>query len=206
MSYDPGTHSRRSIRFTAYDYSRPGAYYVTICTGDKECLFGGIVDGQMQPNEYGKIAHGEWWRSEKIRPRIQLDAWVVMPNHVHGILMIGGGTAVATATAPAAAAAMIGRGTARRAPTIEGFGKPVSGSLPTVIRAYKSAVTKRVNEMRNKPGKAVWQRDYYEHIVRNDAEYARIREYISMNPVRWPSDPENPSRATDAEEDFPWKW
>ena len=198
MSYDPGTHSRRSIRLTAYDYSRPGAYYVTICTGDKECLFGGIVDGQMHPNEYGKIAHGEWWRSEKIRPRIQLDAWVVMPNHVHGILMIGRGTAVV---------ADIGcRGTARRAPTAEQFGKPLSGSLPTLIRAYKSAVTKRINQVRNTPGKAVWQRGYYEHIVRNEGELSRIREYITTNPIRWPSDPENPSREACAQEDFPWEW
>ncbi len=88
---------------------------------------------------------------------------------------------------------------------MEGFGKPVSGSIPTIIRAYKSAVTKRINEVRGTPGKPVWQRHYYEHIVRNESELSRIREYITTNPVCWPFDPENESREVRTEEDFPWE-
>ena len=113
-----------------------------------------------------------------------LDAFIVMPNHIHGII--------------------IRRGTARRAPTVERFGKPVAGSLPTLVRAYKSAVTQGINTLRRTPGDSVWQENYYEHIVRSEAELNRIREYIATNPMRWGSDRYNPERSTSADEDFDW--
>ena len=184
MKFDPRIHHRRSIRLPGYDYSSPGAYYVTICTHEKSFLFGRVLDGQMHRNDFGDVAHEEWFRSAKLRHDIMLDAFIVMPNHIHGII--------------------IRRGTARRAPTVERFGKPVAGSLPTLVRAYKSAVTQGINTLRKTPGESVWQENYYEHIVRSEAELNRIREYIATNPLRWGSDRYNPERSTSADEDFDW--
>lgn len=118
--------NRQSIRLQGYDYSQAGAYFVTVCTQNRECLFGDIVNGEMRLNEAGRIVADEWLKTAEIRDEIELDECVVMPNHFHGILVIydRGGTAP---------------GTARRAPTVEQFGRSVSGSVPTIVRPYKSA-------------------------------------------------------------------
>jgi putative transposase len=163
--------NRRSIRLRGYDYSRAGAYFVTICTQNRECLFGEIMNGEMRLNDAGRIVVDEWLKTAEIRAEIELDEWVVMPNHFHGKLVIADR-----------------RGTARRAPTVEQFGRPVSGSIPTIIRSFKSAVTKRINDLRLTPGAKLWQRNYWEHIVRNEPELNRIREYIHNNPAQWKSD------------------
>jgi REP element-mobilizing transposase RayT len=177
MTYDPTLHRRRSIRLQGYDYSQAGAYFVTLCTQNRECLFGSIVDGEMQLNDVGRAVVHEWANTAKIRNDIELDEWVVMPNHFHGILMItdGGGTG-------------FGTGTAHRTPTVEQFGRPVSGSLPTIVRAFKSAVTKRTNELRQSPGATLWQRNYWEHTIRNEIELNHLREYIRNNPAQWELD------------------
>ena len=185
--YDPDRHHRRSIRLPGYDYTQPGAYFVTICTHQQEPLFGNVVNGAMVLNEYGQIVEEEWRNTTQLRPYVTLDAHVVMPNHFHGIIWIacdntGRGTAR--------------RGTTRRAPTAEQFGKPVAGSLPTIVRAFKSAVTKRINELRGTPGAPVWQRNYYEHIVRTERTLDAIRQYVTGNPARWALDRYNPT-ATD---------
>ena len=166
-------HQRRSIRLKGYDYSSPGAYFITICTHRQRCLFGNIVDGQMQLNAIGDIVVDEWLQTAAIRRETELDEWVVMPNHFHAILFIRSC-----------------RGTARRAPTstCERFGKPVAGSLPTIVRAFKSAVTRRVNERQNTPGAKIWQRNYWEHIIRSETELNGLREYIRNNPARWSLD------------------
>ncbi|MFP4642299.1 MAG: transposase [Dehalococcoidia bacterium] len=173
MKYAPERFYRRSIRLKGYDYSRPGSYFITICTQNRECLFGEIKDGAMSLNNAGQIVAEEWEKSADIRNGIELDEFVVMPNHLHGIIVIR-------------------RGTARRAPTAEQFGAPVAGSLPTVIRSFKSAAAKRVNEMRQTPGAKLWQRNYYEHIIRNENELHGIRQYIVNNPSKWDYDRENP--------------
>ena len=120
-----------------------------------------------------------------MRPYVVLygDEFVVMPNHVHGIIWIVGDDAVGARR--------------RRAPmgddqTVERFGKPVSGSIPTIVRAYKSATTKRINALRGTPGAPVWQRNYYEHIIRDEEDLQRIRQYIRDNPTQWTMDRENP--------------
>lgn len=174
MRYRHDKHHRRSIRLSVYDYSQNGAYFVSICTKNRECLFGEIEKGEMRLNDAGQIVFEEWMKTAEIRSNIELDACVVMPNHIHGIIVIEG------------------RGTARRAPTVERFGQPVPGSIPTVIRSFKSAVTKRINEMRQTPALQLWQRNYYEHIIRNDDDLSRIRQYIIDNPTRWDMDRENP--------------
>ena len=188
--YNPDIHHRRSIRLKTYDYSRAGKYFLTICAHNRECLFGSIENGVMVLNRAGKIVADAWAKTAEIRNEIELDQWVVMPNHFHGILVIieGRGTAPGRDTARR----IEGRGTARRAPTAERFGHPVAGSIPTIIRSFKSAVTKHINELRKTPGHPVWQRNYYEHIIRDEADYDRIAEYIADNPRRWADDSLNP--------------
>ena len=180
MKYGPKKHHRRSIRLKGFNYSRAGAYFVTICTKDRACLLGAVVDGDMRLNEFGEIVREEWLRTEQIRPNVALDTFIVMPNHIHGIIILNGDTR---------------RGTLQRAPTIERFGKPTSNTIPTIIRLFKSITTKRINERRGTRGVPIWQRNYYEHIIRNDDELNQIREYIMTNPLKWEFDRENPFRA-----------
>jgi len=137
--------------------------------------------------EAGQMVAQEWLRTSGARPDVKLDQFVVMPNHFHGIIWL--------------TAAQVG--TARRAPTLEHFGKPVARSLPTVIRAFKSAVTKRINTLRNTPEAVVWQRGYYEHVIRDEEALHRIREYIINNPGRWELDRENANRK--GQDDF-YRW
>ena len=183
MHYDADKHTRRSIRLQGYDYTQSGAYFVTLCIHQRECLLGDIVDGLLRVNSWGEIVQEEWLRTEILRPAVALDDFVIMPNHFHGIICIAN---------DGRDTELIRRGTARRAPTREQFGRPVSGSLPTLIRAFKSATTKRINERRGTTGILVWQRNYYEHIIRNEEALKRAREYIALNPLRWHLDCENP--------------
>jgi putative transposase len=189
MKDDRDRHRQRSIRLRDFDYSRAGYYYVTICTFDDECLFGLVVNGQIELNTLGNIVKMELMKTAQVRDNVILDAFVIMPNHIHAIIILN-----------ADADSMRKRGTARRAPTkthkthpYERFGKPVVGSLPTVIRSFKSAVTKHINELRHTPGIPVWQRGYFEHVIRNDSDLRRIREYIVTNPLKWELDAK-PSR------------
>jgi putative transposase len=177
MTHDSFNHHRRSIRLKEYDYSQAGAYFVTICAEHRECLFGDIVGGEMRLNAIGHATMECWGALPQHFPHAELDEFVVMPNHVHGILVIVDD----------------GRGTACRAPTTEQFGNPISGSLATIVRSFKSAVTKRINEMRDTQGANAWQRNYYEHIIRNERELERIRTYIVGNPAMWDKDENNPA-------------
>ena len=191
---------RRSIRLRGYDYSQPGAYFVTICTHDRQCLFGDVVDGAMVLNPYGKIVWDEWFRTAEIRPYVHLYAqeFVVMPNHIHGIIwIVGDGTETATDSAMVVGAT--GRSPLHGRSPLPPRG-PLPHSLGSFIAGFKSAVTKRINEMRGTSGAPVWQRNYYEHIIRNDASLQRIRRYIAENPLRWHLDRENPGRV--AEDDL----
>ena len=178
--YDPNRHHRRSIRLKGYDYTQPGAYFVTICTHERAHLFGRVVDGEMVLNAWGEIVRDEWFRTADIRANVELyaDEFVVMPNHVHGIIWI-----VET-----------GVGATRQvAPTTDRPRGPVSGSLGAIIGQYKSAVTRRINIQRNTPGGRVWQRNYYEHIIRTQRALHAIRRYIADNPRRWHLDRHNPT-------------
>ncbi|MEE9165661.1 MAG: transposase [Nitrospinota bacterium] len=144
MKYNPDSHHRRSIRLKGYDYSGHGAYFITICTHDKKCLFGDIVHGQMKFNQYGEIVKIEWLKTFEMRKNLALDEYMIMPNHFHGIINITDNESD-------------GRGTLQRAPTFEQFAKPVSNSIPTIIRLFKSTITKQINELRNTPGTKIWQ-------------------------------------------------
>jgi REP element-mobilizing transposase RayT len=165
---------RRSVRLPGYDYTSPGAYFITIVTRDRQVLFGEVSLGEMHLNPYGQIVLEEWLRSGEIRSELEVEASVVMPNHLHGILVLSNVKA---------------RGTV---PLRQSFAKPVSGSIPTIIRSFKAASAKRINEARGTPGLAVWQRNYHEHVVRDEKDLDRIYQYILNNPLQWELDEENP--------------
>ena len=178
---DPGsTPGRRSIRLQGYDYSQSGGYFVTIVTYGREFLFGKILDGKMQVNPLGRIVQECWDEIPVHFPNTTTDIFCIMPNHIHGILIIH--------DTP-------GRGTIYRAPTrihqIEKFGKPTIASLPTIIRSFKAAVTRRAGRELNSGN--IWQRNYYEHILRSQVDYEKIAGYIWDNPANWDKDEENPT-------------
>jgi REP element-mobilizing transposase RayT len=178
VTFDPDEHHRRSIRLKGYDYSRAGAYFVTICTHDRECLFGEIMDGEMRLNDAGQAAQADWVRLPERFQSIELDEFVIMPNHLHGIILVGAGLAPPDRGAPNRGAC---RGAACCAPT-----------LGHILRAFKSISAIAVNRLLGRSGRSLWQRNYYEHIVRSENELAHIREYIANNPAQWALDRENP--------------
>ena len=183
--FDPKIHHRRSIRLKGYDYTQAGAYFVTICAYQREHIFGKIVHGKMKPTAWGETACAEWFKTAKLRPYVELDEdeFVVMPNHIHGIIrIVDDGNNVGALRGNAQS-----RAEQRSAPT-----KTVMpGSLGAIVRAYKSAVTYAVNSAQNMRGSVVWQRNYYEHIVRNEREWNAIGWYIVNNPFHWELDRDN---------------
>lgn len=160
---------RRSIRLSGHDYTQPGAYFVTIVTQGHRYVFGDIVAGNILLNDAGRIVSRAWeWLATQYA-YVELDGYVVMPNHLHGIIVIAEHRA----------------GDSRIAPTNR---KP----LGRLIGAFKTVSTKQVNLAQNTPKQPLWQRNYYEHIIRNEADLDRAREYIMNNPLRWETDGENP--------------
>lgn len=147
-------------------------------------------------NVIGNIAAEEWIKTAEIRPDIELDEWVIMPNHIHGIIFInpsvGARRAVPEMCDPSEFQIAHHTQNINTRP-MEQFGKPVSGSIPTIVRAFKSAVTKRTREEIKMPDKKLWQRNYYEHVIRTDEDLNRIREYIICNPMNWELSRDNPA-------------
>ena len=181
--YDPNRHHRRSIRLKGYDYTQTGAYFVTICAYQWECLFGDVRDGEMVLSEYGRIVQETWDDLPNHYPHVELDAWVVMPNHVHGIIVLAPDVDVV-------GAGPVGAGL-RPAPTA-GKPSPRRHDLPEIVRALKSFSARRINQLRHSPGVPVWQRNYYEHVIRTERALQAIRQYILDNPIRWHLDRYNP--------------
>lgn len=179
------TH-HRSRRHPEWDYTQSAAYFVTICTHDRMHLFGRVVDDQMRCNAFGRVAAAEWHRSEAIRDEVHLDAFVVMPNHIHGIVVI----APPDANAPTDPRGYRHPVTTQRAASLQGNGHPnvQPQSLGAMVRGYKAAVTRRINQMRDTPGAPVWQRNYHDHIIRTAGAWHRIRRYINTNPAQWSDD------------------
>jgi putative transposase len=169
---------RQSIRLKNYDYASNGAYFVTICVAQRLHLFGEISDATMQLNDFGKIAYNCWLELPNHFPKLVLDEFVVMPNHVHGIVLIQSDQNVVP----------VGARHALPLPPKASFGKLPKGSLGAIIGSFKSAVTKRINEARGSPGETVWQRNYFDRIVRSDEQLIAARAYIVNNPLGWTLD------------------
>lgn len=262
MPYDSSRHHRRSTRLRGYDYASPGAYFVTICTHDRACLFGEVVDGQVRLNRFGRMAYSQWVALFRRFGHLRRDAFVIMPNHMHGLLVIkpkatatgarkpparqdrrdGGGEApAASGTIAPASSHVAGRGESAgsgmvapvpsyvvgrgEASARAGANVPVPpqavgatagartddasplpavpappmrpdgtqpGSLGAMVQHYKSRVTRQINRYRKTPGEVVWQRGYWDRIVRTEREWHAVRRYIEHNPARWAEDKHNP--------------
>jgi putative transposase len=174
--------NRRSIRLKGYDYSKADAYFITICTNDRKNMFGEITGGKIMLNEYGKIINSCWIEIPEHFPNVELDEYIIMPNHVHGIVVITNDNPVGAGLTPALKI-INNRATARVAPTIG-----------DIIGAFKSIVANeclKLFKMDNRRMDKFWQRNYYEHIIRDNDELIRIREYIINNPAKWGEDKYN---------------
>ncbi len=222
--YNPDIHKRRSIRLKDYDYSSPGAYFVTICTKNRECLFGHIEGDAMVVNDAGRMMESVWNDLPNHYANISLDAFVVMPNHVHGIIIIndgvrfpvhggsckggtseGGSTKGGLETRPYSECINKNDVGAGFKPALDiqaddinraGF-KPAptkNHGLPEIVRGFKTYSAKKINKSSNTPGLPLWQRNYYDHIIRNEKSLEETREYIVSNPLKWDNDDENPEK------------
>ena len=174
MPRNPDKHHRHSIRLKDYDYSQAGAYFVTICTRDREGLFGEIAEGLMRLSPFGEIVGACWHDLPHHYPHVALDAFVIMPNHIHGIIVLADPTVVGAGFKPA--------------PTMVNK----RHRLTEIIRAFKTFSSRRINESHGTPGTPVWQRNYYEHVIRNENDLDEVRKYIMNNPLKWDLDKENP--------------
>ncbi|MBN8705924.1 MAG: transposase [Bacteroidetes bacterium] len=178
--------NRKSLRLKGYDYSAPGFYFLTICAHNKQNLFGEIQNGELTPNQLGKIVVEEWIKSVDIRRELELYDWILMPNHFHGIIAIKspeicrGDRLVAHSVMECEIQIP---GDQPVAPT-----GPKSKTIGAFIAGFKAAVTTKINTLRHTPGAQVWQRNYYEHVIRNEPEFNRIKEYIQNNPMQWEED------------------
>jgi REP element-mobilizing transposase RayT len=163
-------HRRKVIRLQGYDYSQAGEYFVTICTKDREHIFGKIEEGRMLLNGFGEIVAWCWNDLPSHYPNVEMDEFVIMPDHVHGIIVITEPDPVREGSEPSLT---------RRHP------------LSEIVRSFKTFSARRINECRGTPGLSVWQRNYFEHIIRDERALERIREYIISNPERWFGDENN---------------
>ena len=180
MTYNADFHHRRSIRLKGYDYSQAGAYYVTICVQGRKCLFGDIVVGQMQLNDAGRICISVWNDLPQHYQNMALGKYVVMPNHFHGIVILNGmlnGT-------PVGAGLSVGAGSSVGA----GLKPAPTHGLSEIIRAFKTFSARKINAQNKTPGVKLWQRNFYERIIRDNDEYQYIAEYIKNNPTNWKDD------------------
>ncbi|MBL7074123.1 transposase [candidate division KSB1 bacterium] len=185
MKYDPNKHHRRSIRLKEYDYSQAGVYFITICTKNRECLFGRVVNGLMELSPFGVIAHQFWFEIPKHFDNVELDEFNAMPNHIHGIIEITSDNQIAY---------NVGAIRELPLPKLPIHVQRRKMLIPRIVGYYKMNTAKRINQMRNTPGIPVWQRNYYEHIIRNEDDLNKIRRYIINNPIKWESDRENPKK------------
>jgi REP element-mobilizing transposase RayT len=198
--FDPSIHHRRSIRLKGYDYSQAGAYFITICTFLREHLLGEILDGEMRLNTVGEIVINQWRQIPDRFANVLMDEFVVMPNHVHRIVMLcdrdgvrdmdpNSGFARTISKGEAAATRLTGHGLC---PTAAASPRRPHGTLPgsvgAIVQNFKSVTARKINIQRHTPGVPVWQRNYYEHIIRSERSYQQIAAYIAGNPARWQMD------------------
>ena len=183
---------RQSIRLRDYDYSQNGAYFVTICCQNKACLFGEIVNGEIRLNDAGKMVEKWWWELANKFPAIELDEFIIMPNHFHGIVVIVGADLRVCPDPPR-------QNTDELEKQGEHVGSPLQQpTLGEIVQWFKTMTTNEyirgVKEKNWEPFyKRLWQRNYYEHIIRNAESLNSTRLYIQTNPAQWDADSENPT-------------
>ena len=159
MRFNPDIHHRRSIRLSEHNYSESCHYFITLCASQRQSLFGNIADNNMKLNDAGMMVETIWRQLPEYYAGVELNEYVVMPNHFHAIITV------------------VEQGAASSAPT-----------LGNILRRFKSVSAIAVNRCLNRQGQPVWQRNYYEHIIRSDQAYQNITEYIRTNPKLWQED------------------
>jgi putative transposase len=162
---------RKRLRLPTRDYSQAGSYFMTICTHEKKCVLGSVGSARVQLSRIGEIVRATWNALPERFPRVVLDELVIMPNHLHAILILVGGVNMSKMPAT---------------------GRAAHASLADVIGAFKSISTIHVNRLLNSKGSPLWQRSYFEHVIRNGEDLKNIQRYILENPLRWSLDEENP--------------
>ena len=208
MAFNPKIHHRRSIRLKGYDYSQAGLYFITSCCEDRKCRFGHIENNEMILNEFGIIAYNEWIKLTERFSNFELDTFQIMPNHMHGIIVLN--DAVGSGLAPALRSALYSsklhkgqaQGNADTNTTGDDYDmragaspSPMNSEQPPtisdIVGSYKSLVANeclKIYKNKNEIMGKFWQRDYYEHIIRNQSSYKQISEYINSNPSTWKDD------------------
>lgn len=195
MKYDPDKHHRRSIRLQGYDYSQSGLYFVTICMQNRACLLGEIQMGQIKLNSAGEMIY-RWWNALPDKfPSVVIDAFVVMPNHFHGIIVITDNPVGADPCVCPNTPACPNEDNSDRTKV---KGVHAGAPLPTMVQWFKTMTTNEyirgVKNLGWEPfNKRLWQRNYYEHIIRNEESLQHIREYVHTNPLKWEEDQLHPN-------------
>ena len=206
MPFNPDIHHRKSHRMQRYDYRRPGAHFITVCTHNRESVFGGIMDGTMHLNAAGRIVQSVWDGISSNLPNVSLDAYVVMPDHFHSLVVITDSVG-AIHESPGCFVRQSPGCSVRQSPGCSvrqspGYFVPPHRAIresplqmtfaarrnmiiPKLIGRFKMQTAKQINTLRNTPGNPLWQRDYWERIVRNESELQAIRPYIHNNPRKW---------------------
>ena len=191
--YNQDTHHRRSIRLKGYDYSQSGLYFITLCTVDRTCMFGNVVDPKMQLNDIGQLVEQEWLNTINIRhDNVRLHNYIVMPNHFHAIIEIRRGESHSPQShspyshSSQSHLSQSNSSSITNECNINGKDLPrrmksPSKTVGAIVRGFKGAVSRQL-------GYSIWQRNYYEHIIRTDASYRHISNYIENNPTKWQSD------------------
>lgn len=201
--YNPDIHHRRSIRLKGYDYSQAGLYFITLCVVDRTCMFGNVVEGKMQLNDTGQLVEQEWLNTINIRhDDVRLHNYIVMPNHFHAIIEIRRGESHSPQSHSSQSHSSQSHSSQSHSSHPHPFQphpsqttnecninennlpqqmKSPSKTVGAIVRGFKGAVSRQL-------GYSVWQRNYYEHIIRTDASYKNISDYIENNPTKWQSD------------------
>jgi len=179
----PGLPDRRSVRMRTYDYATAGIYFVTICTHGKKCMLGRVQEDRAVLSRTGAVVEEHWRAIPEHNPGVELDAFVVMPNHLHGLIILPKARRAQHAVPLRNKNILVPERT---------FGALQPRELPTLVRSFKAACTRRVNQLRGAPGQPLWQRGYHEHVVRGDDDLEQLQRYIAENPLRWALDRENP--------------
>jgi putative transposase len=179
MAESSSVPRRRTIRFQNFDYSQAACYFVTVCAKEKECVFGEVVGAKMRLNGLGRIAEACLLAVPRHFKNAEIPVHSIMPNHLHAIVVLR----------VAGSIALFPKGSN---PPTEAFAAPITGSIPTIVRSFKSAVTRTARMELRKLALDVWQRNYFERVIRSDDEFRKTWQYICENPARWDFDPENP--------------
>ncbi len=195
MSLEPRLHQRKSLRLKGYNYASPGSYFVTVCTFQRRCILGTVRNAEMVLSDIGRIADADWRAIPDHSPNVILGAFQIMPNHLHAIVTIKDQVPPGSVVPPVS-------GASRQMYHKREFGRPIAASLSSIVGAYKSGVTVKVQKAGLMNDGSPWQSRFYDHVIRSDVGFFMLEQYIRLNPVMWEYDVDNPNGTSVSMEDF----